>query len=300
MKYRFFSMVHFFSVFLIAFALLPAVHGEEAPHIAKIVSISPVLTEIAWELGAGELLVGRSQWCDWPPEVLQLPIVGGFSGASVSIETIRAIDPDIVLLSPFMHIRLIPLFKRAGIAFFGADSNSFEEIIEDTRRLGRAIGRDEEGMNLAARMLNDLAALDAALASALPPGVDTSGRNGKGGKGVFYLLQEDPLMSCGRGSFIDELIERAGGHNIFTEVQEAWPLVSIEALRLADPDFILMDSQNYARLFGRGSSYRGPLNKLRAVKAGNIIAIDGDLLSRPGPRLIQAAWILARALGTVE
>lgn len=263
--------------------LLPANRGP----YRRVVSLSPALTEIMFALDAGELLAGRTDWCDWPPEAAAIPSVGGFSGATISLESLRALSPDLVLLSPLMHSRLIPGLERGGIAVAGFDPDSFAAIFETMRQLASLVDRNEA----ASRLVDELEALLEQVAS--PP----DGRLQETVPSVFYLLQDEPFMTCGAGTFIDELIRRAGGVNVFGDVEQAWPTVSFEQLLVRNPSFILTDTQTASRLFSPQHLAHAPLGSLEAVKNAAIIALDPGALSRPGPRIIALVPILAEALG---
>ena len=265
--------------------LLPAHCGP----FRRIVSLSPALTEAVFALDAGELLVGRTDWCDWPPEAAAIPSVGGFSGATISLESLRALSPDLVLLSPMMHGRLVAPLERAGIAVVGFDPDSFASIFETLEALARLLEREDA----ATRLLGELKVL---LESVRPVSSTASGGAGEGLPRVFYLLQDEPFMTAGSGNFIDELIKSAGGLNIFSDIDQAWPTVSFEAILLRRPTIILTDTATAARLLSPEHLAHSPLPALEAVKRGSVIALDPGELSRPGPRLIALVPTLARAL----
>lgn len=288
--FRHFSII----CFLFAFSALSARELVDDRGVAvgpaparRLVSLSPALTEIVFAVGAGELLVGRTDWCDWPPETADIASVGGFSGATISLETIRALKADTVVLSSFMHGRLVSPLERAGIRVIALDPGSIDAMLDALNLIAALCGREEEGTRVRASLEAELALLDAAM-EAHPADTIPS---------VFYLLQDEPLMTAGKESFVCELIERAGGVNIFADIDQAWPLVSPESLFVRSPRFVVCDSETALRVFG--PTGRSPLRRLTAARDRRVIVIDPALLSRPGPRLVEAVRLLARELGTL-
>ncbi len=253
-----------------------------------IVSLSPALSELLWACDGGKYLVGRSDWCDYPSEILSVPSVGGFSAPTISLERIRILKPDIVFLSPLMHSRLIPALERAGIKVFARDPESILEVFKVLVEIGELCGLEDRAQREAEIAKTSLAEL-----------TEYVGKQGRAERPkLFYLLSEEPLISAGGKTFIDDLFRRAGGENIYSSLSIDWPLINMEDLRLKNPDFIVCEKLIYNRLMTQKKEARlsPAFNTLRAFQKGQIIVFKDGELSRPSLRLIDSAWTLARAL----
>ncbi len=254
----------------------------------RIVSISPALSELLWACGGGKYLVGRSEWCDYPSEILSIPSVGGFSAPTISLERIRMLKPDIILLSPLMHSRLIPTLERAGIKVFACDPESILDVLKVLVEIGELCDLEDIAQREAVNAKKSLAEIREY--------VEKQGRVES--PKLFYLLSEEPLLSAGGKTFIDDLFRRAGGENIYSSLSIDWPLINMEDLRLKDPDFIVCEELIYTRLMSqkKEAMLSPAFNTLRAFQKGQIIVFKDGELSRPSLRLIDSAWTLARAL----
>ena len=254
---------------------------------SRIVSLSPAVTEILFAIGAGDSVAGVTDYCDFPPEARERVSVGGFSGATVSVEQIRVINPDLVILSADMHARIVFLLDELGIPSFAVEPRNFSQVYDLVSLLGEICGCAAGAEGVIAEMKGKIVGLEERL-------------RGRGRPAVFWLLGEDPLMSVGAGTFVTEAIGLAGGRNIFADVQEQWPLVSPEQVLLRKPDWILFaDAMAYDRL-GREAGPRllktSFWQTLPAVREGRVTFFDGDLLYRYGPRLADAVVMIAQIL----
>jgi iron complex transport system substrate-binding protein len=249
----------------------------------RIVSLSPSVTEILFAVGAGDAVAGVTQYCNYPAETASKIKVGGFSGATVSIETIAAIKPDLVILSADMHGRVIALLDRIGIVSFAVEPRNFEEVYGLIAGIGRLTGKDTGAEAVLGEMREKLRR-----AGEL--------RRGREAPRVFWELSAEPLITAGGSSFISEAIRLAGGENIFGDLREHWPEVNSEAVLLRRPDWIISaeagDTQNFLRSLTRRPGW----GNLPAVRAGRAAAMDPDIVSRYGPRLADAVLILADIL----
>ena len=244
----------------------------------RIVSLSPAVTEILFAIGAGDKVVGVTQYCDYPPEAKTKTSVGGFSGATMSMELIRVLEPDLVILSADMHGRIVSLLDELGISSFAVEPGNFSEVYGVIALLGEISGCSAGADKVIAEMKAKIA------------GVEERVR-GQEKRGVFWILSEDPLMTAGRDTFISEAISLAGGRNIFDDVPEQWPLVSPEQVLLRKPEWILIGSD--MAVSGQIFSGSAVWKTIPAVREGRLAFVDGDLLYRYGPRLADAVALLA-------
>ncbi|MDR1107005.1 MAG: ABC transporter substrate-binding protein, partial [Treponema sp.] len=155
----------------------------------RIVSLSPAVTEILFAAGAGERVVGVTEYCDYPPEAGERASVGGFSGATVSVERIASLESDLVIVSADMHGRILGLLEALGIPAFAVEPRNFDEVFAAIRAIGTLSGCPsgaEETVRIMEGKLRDAALL----------------RAGKERPSVYWELSEDPLISAGKDSFV--------------------------------------------------------------------------------------------------
>ena len=251
---------------------------EEKPR--RIVSLNPAVTEILFAIGAGALLVGVTEHCDYPAAAREKASVGGFAGITVSVEQIRVLNPDLVILSADMHARIVLLLDNLGIPSFAVEPRSFSEVYGVIALLGELSGFESGAEQVIAGMKERIAAVQESL-------------RGRPQPTVLWVLSEEPLMSAGGETFISEAISLAGGRNIFADLREQWPLISPEQVLVRNPDWVLGSD-----MAGGGTApLRNPLwQNFPAVREGRVAFVDGDLLYRYGPRLADAVALIAEII----
>ena len=253
--------------------------NENIPN--RIISLSPAVTEILFEIGAGEKVVGVTEYCDYPNEALDKTSIGGFAGATMSLELIWALEPDLVILSADMHERIVMLLDELGISSFAVEPRNFTEVYEVINLIGYITGFPENAEKLIDDMKKRIADVESRV-------------RGRQRPDVLWLLSENPLMSVGRGTFVSQAIDLAGGRNIFDDVNELWPLISPEQVLMRRPQWIIREMQ-------AGQSMSAEMTQsfwatLPAVRDGMIADINTDVFYRYGPRLADAVEILSRIL----
>jgi iron complex transport system substrate-binding protein len=248
----------------------------------RIVSLSPNTTEALFALGAGKRLIGRSRYCDYPPEAAALPVVGGFVDAS--FESILGLVPDLVVGARGPAGRaLADRLEAAGVATFFPRTESMAEIDAMVIDLGAKIGAGAEAATLVERLRARRAGITEALRSVLRPR-------------ALLVVGLSPIVVAGPASFPDELLRLAAAENIIT-TGGAYPAVGIEHLLRLDPDVIVYTSASETPGGRRSIGPDEPgWRDLRAVKEGNVKPIAGDAVVRPGPRIAEGLAALARAL----
>ncbi|MCR5699308.1 MAG: cobalamin-binding protein [Treponemataceae bacterium] len=238
---------------------------------SRIVSLAPNGTEILYELGCGSAIVARTDFCDYPSEVLQLPSVGGFDGKSFSIETILAYNPDFVYMVDGMHNHLEDLLKQFHVPYYLSKATSIDAVFDEIADVARIMECPEKGEKLISKMKTEL---------------DSIKRNPEKRPSVYCEIFASPYMSIGEPSFMNDILEFAGARNIFGDLAQSYPQVSEEAIIAKNPDFIIVPyySPDQIKLIYRRRGW----NKISAVKNRKIYAIDADIFSRPGPRVVDA------------
>jgi len=245
----------------------------------RIVSLVPAATEILFAIGAGEKVVGVTEYCDYPMEAKTRTVVGGFSGATVSMEIIRSLQADLVIVSADMHARVVALLDELGIPSFAIEPENFSQVYGTISLLGGICGYADGAARVIAEMRGKISAV----------GQRVQGRERPL---VFWLLNLDPIMTVGQGTFITEAIKLAGGKNVFEEINEKWPLVSPEQILLRNVDWIL-----YGNDMGEISLSSNDFWKLiPAVSGGRVASINSDILYRYGPRLADGVELISGIL----
>jgi iron complex transport system substrate-binding protein len=245
------------------------------------VSLSPSTTEALFAIGAGDRVVGRSRYCDFPPEAAKLPEIGGY--VDPSYEAILALRPDLVTgargpAGAAMSERL----DARGIATFLPQTESFAQIDTMILGLGERTGRAKE-----AKATVD--ALDAHVA-AIEKAVSTKPR-----VRVLLVFGLQPISVAGPSSFAEEMIRRAGGTNVVTE-GGGYPTMGVERVITLDPDLVVNAAIAEAHGKERIGKDTPGWGHVRAVVEGHVSAITDESVLRPGPRIGDGLATLARAI----
>ncbi len=261
-----------------------AVRIATAPRI--IVSLSPSLTEILFAVNAGSAVKGVTTYCNYPEDAVKIEKVGGFSAKTISVEKIVSLEPDLVFADLSRHGPIIEALEGYGIAVISTDATSIEDIYDVIEMVGTASGNREKALTLIGSMKSRVARV-----AEITAGIAMERR-----PRVFWEVFDDPLMTAGPTTFIGRLIELAGGVNIFSDVTESWPRISHEELLERDPE-VLMSSDSHGEKFTvERIKTRTGWEELSAVKSGRIYLFDGDIVSRPGPRIVDAIEMISAAL----
>jgi iron complex transport system substrate-binding protein len=254
---------------------------KDAGNISRIVSLSPSTTETIYALGALANLVGRSRYCDYPPEVTKLPEVGGY--VDPNLEAILALRPDLVIGARGPAGRRIDDTLRAkNIATFFPPTESLADVLAMIRALGDRIGRHDDGERVASGVASDLAEVARRNVLASPPR-------------VLLLFGVEPIVAAGPKSFGDEIIARAGGRNVVTK-GDTYPMLDIEAVAGFDPDVIIDAAVAEEHGAQRITKTSNGWSRVRAVRTDRVVSIADEVVLRPGPRIAKGVEILARAM----
>ena len=247
---------------------------------AKIVALTASDVEIIYALGAGDLLVGRGEYCDWPAEVLDKPVVK--SGAETNLEEILALEPDVVIMATMAQtVDQVNALEAAGVKVIVSDAQNLEGVYTAITLIGDVVGKPEEAAALVTEMQDTFA--------------DIKAKAENTGKTVYFEVSplQWGLWAAGKGTFMDELAEICGLTNAFAEV-EGWAEVSEEQVLAKDPDFIVTTSMYW----GEGPTPveeilgRAGWDQLKAVQNNQVFNADSNAITRPGPRLMEAVKAL--------
>jgi len=251
----------------------------------KIVSTAPSNTEILFAIGAGDQVVARDDFTNYPEEAVNLPTIGGMSG--FNLEAITALQPDLVLAAEINTPEDVKALEDLGITVFMLPNpTDLDGLYTNLLNVGKMTGHEAEAAALNEVLKVRVDAVTTALA-----GVETR-------PVVLYELDgSDPSKpwTSGPGTFIDLLIKMAGGENAAGAVDSAWVQLSLEEIIVIDPDFVLLGDSIWG-MTPEMVTQRAGWDVLSAVMNGNVLPFNDDTVSRPGPRLVEGLEELAKIL----
>jgi len=260
----------------------PEPDGREGPE--RIVSLAPNLTEILFALGLGENVVGVTQDSDYPPAAADKPKVGTFWQPSV--EAVIATRPDLIVALAFEQQKdLARRLGRMGYDRLVVDIESVGDLFGAIDAVGQAAGADARASALNQDIRAEIRRVQTAAAGM---------RKVK----VLWVVQREPLRVAGRDTFINEMIELAGGENAIGSTLYKYPPIGAEEVIAAGPEVIIEPAMAQSATESRGQalSYWRRFTNVPAVRDERIYVIDGDLVSRLGPRLPAGIEAIAKCL----
>jgi iron complex transport system substrate-binding protein len=251
----------------------------------RVVSLAPSNTEILYAIGAGSQVVGRDQLSDYPEAAKAATDIGP-SFEALNTELIVSLKPDMVLAAEINTADQVKALEDLGLTvYYLKNPVTLEELYGNLEIVAQLTGHESEAAQLIEDLKARVADVDAKIATATEKPT------------VFYELDAtDPAKpyTVGKGTFITLLIERAGGENIAGEL-DAYPQLSLEQVVAADPDFIILGDSAYG-ISPESVASRPGWDGLSAVKNNQVVPFDDNLVSRPGPRLVDALEALAKLL----
>jgi iron complex transport system substrate-binding protein len=246
----------------------------------RVISLAPSLTETLFALNAGSLLVGRSARCNYPPEASQVPVVGAYM--SPDLERVMDSKPDLVI-APKAGIKneVLTRLARLDIPVFVDDSRNLDDIRDLVRKLGLLLDRETEAERIIEQFDQRRTSAQQLIRTQPTPL-------------VLFAVGSSPLVVAGGKSFLGSLIREAGGKNIAENERIPFPKLSIEEVLRKDPDIILVLDKECTsdRCIEGWRRHR----RLKAVRAGRVYVMEGDLMARPSPRIVEGLWQLTKIL----
>ncbi|MFA5585379.1 MAG: ABC transporter substrate-binding protein [Saccharofermentanales bacterium] len=248
---------------------------------SRVVALTAADCEILFAIGAGETLVGRGEYCDYPAQVLEVPAVQ--SGFETNLEQIISLNPQVIFMSTMSQSEAqAKALEEAGIKVVVSEANDIAGVYTAIGMIGKIMGKDMEAEDVIASMKRTFEAVSLQAANL-------------SGTSIYFEVSplEWGLWTAGQGTFMDEIAQIIGLDNIFSDV-EGWGEISEEAVLDRRPDFIL----TIGMYFGSGPTPveeimgRPGWQSVRAVQTGSILNLANDELSRPGPRLADGAKML--------
>ncbi|HEY60278.1 MAG TPA: ABC transporter substrate-binding protein [Anaerolineae bacterium] len=251
-----------------------------------VISLATSNTEILYAVGAGEQAVGRDSFSDYPTEALELTDIGG-DFSRYDLETIVSLDPDLVLVAEINTSELVQSIEDLGITvFYIKNPVDFTDLYVTLQDVALLTGHKEETEELIDALKARVADVEEKIAGVAEKPT------------VFYELDaSDPAKpyTPGPGTFHTTIIEMAGGTNIGAVLDSAWAQISLEELLVQDPEYILLGDAMWGTTPETVAEREG-WSALTAVNEDRVLPFDDNLLSRPGPRLVNGLEELAKIL----
>lgn len=261
----------------------------------RIVSLAPNITEILFALGLEDKVVGVTEYCNYPESAKKKNKVGGF--INPNIEKIVSLQPDLVIATPDGNPQaVVEKLTSLGIPVYCIYPKNIDEVFLSILNIGKICGAETEANQLIT-----------SLRQRVTKAISIARKNEAYTKKVFFVLSTDPLITVGAGSFIDNLISLANGINIAHHTPVKYPHYSMEEVVRSQPDIILVadmtsslnqnnHSQQTQRQLAQIQYWEKWKESIPAVKNHKIYLINSDLVTRPGPRLVEGLELLVKLI----
>ncbi len=244
----------------------------------RVISMAPHVTELLFAAGGGDRIVGAVNYSDYPEAAKRIPRIG--SNRQIDIERVIAMKPDLIVA--WMHgssERQIEMVRELGIPVFQSDPQTLASIGESVLRLGRLMGTEQVAQPVASQLARRLSSLRSQYAGR--PTVRT-----------FYQVWDKPLYTLSGKHIVTDALRLCGAENIFDQLATTAPIVSVESVLQEDPEAVFGTAEkNYG-----GVKLWEPYRTMTAVRNGNLFTVNGDLLNRAGPRMIDGTAVLCEKI----
>jgi iron complex transport system substrate-binding protein len=238
----------------------------------RIISLAPSNTEILFAIGLGEKVVGVTEYCDYPEAATQKEKIGGFK--TVNIEKVVSLNPDLVLGTGGVQADVVKKLRELGINVVILDARNIDEIMQNILWIGKISGAELEAKALVSDLEERVQTVKTTSAERLEK------------PKVAYILWGDPLMVAGSDTFVSDLISLAGGDNVFSGSAVQYLTISLEGMIERDPEILI--NGDHRNLDVSGLQYDPRWMEISAVKDNRFYTINSDIVSRQGPRIVDA------------
>jgi len=246
----------------------------------RVVSLSPSSTEILFAVGLDAEVVGVTTFCDYPPQAKLKPKIGS---TIPNLEVILGLKPDLVLGQDFIRPDMLAKLEQLRVPVFLMSPKTVEDIFGHINTVGRLVGHEKEGRLVVQGLRDRLTEVGRRL---------TRAKRVR----VFYVVNTDPLISVGSASFIHQMVEVAGGENIAGRMTMAYPKVSLEEVIRKDPEVIIFPIGTTEGIPEAEQQGWRKWKGVSAVAQNRLYQVKGELVNRPGPRVIEGIEVLAHLL----
>lgn len=246
----------------------------------RVISMAPHITELLFAAGGGGLVVGAVNYSDFPEEAKRIARIG--DSRQIDMERVIAMKPDLIVVwLNGNSMRQVAQLRTLGIPMFCIEAHKLDDIPDSLVRLGQLLGSDKQARQAASDLRQKLAALAKQYANRPPVR-------------LFYQVWDKPLYTLNGQQIVSDAIRLCGGQNIFADLKITAPSVGIEAVLQEDPEAIIGTAEKSPSDGGIRMWTRYPM--LSAVRRGNLFLVDGNLLNRAGPRMVDGAAALCQKL----
>jgi iron complex transport system substrate-binding protein len=239
----------------------------------RIISLAPSNTEILFALGLDEKIVGVTEYCDYPPQAKGKEVIGGFS--TPDIEKIVALSPELILATSIHQQEVIPKLENKGLVVAALDSSDLNGVLLDIVMVGRLTGQQDEALGLVANLQSRIEIItdktDKLIEQEIPR--------------VFSVTWPDPIWTGGSGTIINELIVKAGGTNIFRDL-DGWKQVDLESVIERNPEVIVAPGEHGWSKPGEWAITEARLEVTSARQNNRVYIVETNLVERAGPRIV--------------
>jgi iron complex transport system substrate-binding protein len=270
------KLKHIIVIIILMITMAPALFSAEEVYPKRIISLTPATTEILFALGLDDEIIAVSSYCSWPLRARKKEKAGSFSNPN--IEKIISLKPDLVLVTGMEQEDISAILSGLGISYISVDPRNIDELMHSIDKIGGITGKVKQAEEINKSIKYVLMKIDKL--------IHEKGFFKK--PGVYMEIWYDPVMSPGMGSFVDDMIKRAGGINVTSDLRRSYSRIDPEIVISRNPDCIIlayMKSDNWVRdNFSKRLGWKG----ITAVKEDRIYTcIDPDIVLRPGPRVAQ-------------
>lgn len=257
--------------------------ASDSAYPQRIVTLTPALTEMVFALGAGDLVIGNTLYCDYPEAATTKAKVGGAVMNSLDIERLLALKPDLVLLSSLGQEEIVKRLVELGVNAKFFPTVGVGDVFTTLTAVGSLLGRSDEADDIVATNRRLFAEVESRLAGRPRPR-------------VFHFIWHTPLMTAGPSSFLGQLLAAGGGDNIFSELAADYPQVSHEDVVSRNPQVVLGPQYEFRALTPESLDSMPGWRTIDAVRQQRVRLLDDQIVSRPGPRIGLAVVLIAQAL----
>ncbi|MFH1758716.1 MAG: cobalamin-binding protein [Pseudomonadota bacterium] len=248
----------------------------------RIVSVAPSVTETLFALGLGDRLVGVSSYCQFPPEALKKEKVGGY--INPSLEKIVALRPDLVIGIAEGDLKtFVDRLAKLKIPVYITNPQNVSGVITSMQHIGKVTSSARSAQRVTQAIKKRVQAIQTKVQGRLHPR-------------VLHVLNFEPLISAGKGTFVDDLIRLGGGRNIAETAQGKYPRFSLEEVLAVDPEVIILASMRSDDPLTEQRQWWERWKNITAVRQGRIHVLNSDLIHRPSPRIVDGLEQVARAI----
>jgi iron complex transport system substrate-binding protein len=247
----------------------------------RVVALAPSITETIYSIGAGDAVVGVTDFTDWPAEAKQRPSVGGI--VNPSIEKLVSLRPDVVIATREVnHKDTIDELDRLSIAVFVVDPQGLDGVLESVRQVGRALNRSREADRLVDRLRARRDAVITRVRGLVRPR-------------VLLVIWPDPVITVGRQAFITDVINAAGGQSVTEDLARRYPQISLEEVLRRSPEWLLLPANGHQPISLADLERRPGWDRVEAVRRHRVLYYD-ERLDHSSPRAFDALEDIAKQL----